>query len=76
MRAAGTVRPSEIGLRTTAVLTKPAIDVANCLRHAAECELWASRSRDLIAKENFLDMAQRWRRIAQTFEYPQRLEKW
>jgi hypothetical protein len=57
------------------VLTKPSIDVADCLQHAAECQLQAERSGDPAAKQQFLDLASRWRRIAETFEYIERVDR-
>jgi len=54
------------------MLVRTSPDVARCLEHAAECELQAARTRDPAAKESFLDLATRWRRIAETCEYIER----
>ena len=57
------------------MLVKNSSDVADCLRHAAECELQAERTTDPTAKQSFLDLAARWRRIAATFEYIARVDR-
>ena len=50
------------------MLSKPSADVAECLQHAIECELQATSAHDLNVKQSFLDLAMRWRRIAEMFE--------
>jgi hypothetical protein len=57
------------------VLTKPRFDVTACLQHAAENERHAKLVADQDAKEFFLDIAARWYRIAETFEYTRRIER-
>ena len=51
------------------MLSKLSEDAIDCLQHAADCESQAKRSSDPLAKQSFLDLAQRWRRIAETIEY-------
>jgi hypothetical protein len=51
------------------MLDKPSTDAAECLRRAVECELRAFQTRDPSAKQSYLDIAIRWRRIAETCEY-------
>ena len=55
------------------MLEQPARDAAECLQRAAECESQAQRIRDPTAKQSFLDLAARWRRIAGTLEYIERV---
>lgn len=57
------------------MLVKPSTDALECLQHAGECELQAERSSDPTAKQSFLDLAQRWRRIAETMEYIERVDR-
>jgi hypothetical protein len=57
------------------MLLKPPTDVAECLEHAAACELEAERASDPTTKQSFLDLAARWRRIAGTFEYIERIDR-
>jgi hypothetical protein len=57
------------------MLRKPSTDADECLRHAALCELQAERASDPAAKQSFLDFAARWRRIAETFEYIERVDR-
>jgi hypothetical protein len=44
-----------------------------CLQHATECELLAERASDPAARRSFLDIAERWRRIAGTYAYLERV---
>ena len=55
------------------MLTKPSTDVADCLQHAIECERQAERTADPIARASFGDLAKRWRRLAQSYEYTESL---
>jgi hypothetical protein len=57
------------------MLVRSSPDVAECLQHAADCELQAARARDPDAKQSFLDLAARWRRIAETCEYIERVDQ-
>ena len=57
------------------MLTKPSVDVTECLQHIAECELQAQRATDPAAKAAYLDLAARWRRIAETFDYIERVDR-
>ena len=57
------------------MLVRTSPDVADCLQRAAECELQAERASEPIAKRSFLDLAARWRRIAETFEYVERVDR-
>jgi hypothetical protein len=42
---------------------------------ASDCELQAERISDPLAKQSFLDIAARWRRVAATFEYIERVDQ-
>ncbi len=57
------------------MLSQSSKEAAECLWHAAECELQAERASDPLAKQSFLDLAARWRRIAATYEYIQRIDR-
>ena len=56
------------------MLSRPSADALDCLQHAAECELQAQQTRDPTAQQAFHDLAARWRRIAETFEYIERVD--
>jgi hypothetical protein len=51
------------------MLTKLSDDAVGCLQHAADCERQAQLSRHPLTEQSFLDLANRWRRIAETFEF-------
>jgi hypothetical protein len=57
------------------MLSSPSKDAVECLQRATECELQAARAGDPIAKQSFLDLAARWRRIAETFDYVERTDR-
>ena len=54
---------------------QPSKDATECLARATECELQAKRAGDPVAKQSFLDLAARWRRIAATYEYIDRVDR-
>ena len=56
------------------MLTELHSDVADCLQHAAECVVQAELVTDPTAREGFLDLAARWRRLAESFRYTERVE--
>jgi hypothetical protein len=58
------------------VLSKLSDDAADCLQHAAACELQAERAIDPGAKQSFIDLAARWRRVAETFDYIERVDRY
>jgi hypothetical protein len=45
------------------------LNATDCWRHAAECEVEAARTNDPIVRDYFLEIADRWHRIANTFAY-------
>ena len=55
------------------MLTNLSQDVTDCLQHAAECDMQAVRTNDPAAKKDFLDLAARWRRLAESYQYTERL---
>jgi len=57
------------------MLTRPSVDAAECLQRAADCELQAERAPDPAAKQAFRDLSARWRRIAETYEYIERVDR-
>lgn len=54
---------------------EPSANASDCLQNATECELLAERTADAAAKLSFLDIAERWRRIAGTCEYIDRVDR-
>ena len=40
-----------------------------------DCDLMAQRATDSAARQSFRDLAERWRRIAETFEYIERVDR-
>ena len=57
------------------MLRKPLPDAAECLQRAADCELQAERTHDVEMRQFFLEAAQRWRQIAETYEYTDRVNR-
>jgi hypothetical protein len=57
------------------MLQKRSSDALECLQHATECELLAERATHPAAKLSLLDIAERWRRIAGTCEYNDRVDR-
>jgi len=55
------------------VLSKLHSDAADCLQHAAECEAQAEQTTDPIARASFIDLAARWRRLAESYQYTERI---
>jgi len=55
------------------MLTGLSDDVTDCLQHAAECDMHAARTNDPAAKKDFLDLAARWRRLAESYQYTERI---
>ena len=51
------------------MLVRRSAEAARCLHRAEECEAAAESATDPTAKRSFLDVAERWRRIAETREY-------
>ena len=56
------------------MLLSRSADALECLQRAADCELQAERANDPTAKQAYLDLAARWRRIAETCEYIERVD--
>jgi hypothetical protein len=69
-----TLRGRNHMLSDSAVLSESSNDAAECLARATECELQAARITNSSAKQSFLDLADRWRRIAASFEYIERVD--
>jgi hypothetical protein len=57
------------------MLTRQSVDAVDCLQRATECELQAQRVSDLVARQSFLDLAARWRRIADTCDFIERVDR-
>jgi hypothetical protein len=57
------------------MLGKPSAGAAECLQRAEECEAAAQRAADPAAKQSFLNVAAWWRRIAQTCEYIESVDR-
>ena len=57
------------------MLQKSSADALECLQRATDCHLLAQRTTDATAKRSFLDVAERWRRIAETREYLDRVDR-
>jgi len=56
------------------MLQQRSADTIRCLRQAEECEELAFRAIDPSAKRAFFDVAARWRLIAETCEYIERVD--
>jgi hypothetical protein len=48
-------------------------DIAECYRHAAECQRFANEAHDPAARNDFLDMQRRWLAFANSYEFSRRL---
>jgi hypothetical protein len=55
------------------MLVRRSAEAVRCLHRADECEAAAESATDPAAKRSFLDVAERWRRIADTCEYIERV---
>jgi hypothetical protein len=47
--------------------------IRQCLQHANDCELKAAAQTDPKLKQDFLEMEQRWLRLARSYEFTERL---
>jgi hypothetical protein len=50
-----------------------ASEIRECYRHAAECGCRADQSRDLLTKQDFLDMEKRWLCLARNYQFAEQL---
>jgi hypothetical protein len=48
-------------------------EIRECYLHAAECHRSADQSRDWAARQDFLEMAKRWLRLARNYEFAEQL---
>ena len=55
------------------MLIRPSTEVMDCLQHAADCLARAGCASHPDEKQSFLDLADRWRRIAETYQYIERV---
>lgn len=53
----------------------PSLDVKFCLGRAAQCELFAEQLSNEDDRESMLEIARRWRQLAKSFEFSERLER-
>lgn len=51
------------------MVEKPSAGARECLQRAADCDSLADRTTDAAAKRSFIDVAERWRRLAESREY-------
>jgi hypothetical protein len=49
--------------------------IRECHRHAEECERQAQLQRDPGLKQDFLDQAGRWLKLAASYEFAERLQR-
>ena len=57
------------------MLVTRSAEAVRCLHQAEECEAAAESATDPAAKRSFVDVAERWRRIAETCEYIERVDR-
>lgn len=57
------------------MLVRRSAGATRCLHQAEECEAAAQRVTDPAAKRSFIDVAERWRWIAETCEYIERVDR-
>ena len=55
------------------VLQNVSEEIRECYQHAEDCARRAAAERNPRIKQDFLDMQQRWLRLARSFEFAQRL---
>jgi hypothetical protein len=67
--------PRRSVIKSVAMLVNRSADALECLQRATDCEMQAERATNPSAKEALLDLAARWRRIAETFEYIERIDR-
>jgi hypothetical protein len=61
--------------RSVAMLQKLGITYRFCRARAEECEAYARDLVDVTAKEQYLEMARHWTRLANSYEYNVTLER-
>lgn len=49
--------------------------IRECHRHAEDCETQARAQPDPALRQDFLNAAQRWMRLAASYEFAERLER-
>jgi hypothetical protein len=56
------------------VLQNVSAEIRECLERAADCVRQAELERDPKLRQDFLDLARRWRKLADSYEFASRLE--
>lgn len=58
------------------MLSNPSKPIKECHRRAAESERRAQTEQDPILRQDFLDAAGRWMRLARSYEYTEQLTRY
>jgi hypothetical protein len=56
------------------MLTKLPHNVEECLQRATDCAVKAEIAIDPVARQSFIDLAAKWRAIAETYQYIERVD--
>lgn len=57
------------------LLDNPSEKIRECHRHAEDCERQAQLQTDPGLRQNFLDTAARWLKLAQSYEFAEQLQR-
>jgi hypothetical protein len=57
-----------------AVLQNLSAEIRDCLQHAADCARQAGLQRDPKLSQDFLDLEERWLKLARSYEFVGRLD--
>ena len=57
------------------MLQKLSEDIAECLAHAAAADCQAEQTPDPTAKRDYAEMAGRWRGLAESYQFVERVER-
>jgi hypothetical protein len=67
------LQPCDVRRRTSS--SRTSAKSWDCLRHAVRCRRAAETSRDPAAKADYIDLENRWLRLAQSYKHTQRLTR-
>ena len=63
-----------LGRRGCVMLQKLSENIADCVSHAVAAQRRADAAADAASKREYADMADRWRRLAESYQFVERIE--
>jgi len=64
-----------LGRRGCVMLQKLSDNIADCVSHAVEAQRRADAAADLESRREYADMAGKWRRLAESYQFVERIER-